>query len=48
MTEPGMGRLGTAYLRCIQAIGRQVPYGTNAFDREWDVLVVLDACRADA
>ena len=48
MTEPGMGRLGTAYLRCIQAVGRRVPYGTNVYEREWDVLVVLDACRADA
>ncbi|WP_096396142.1 hypothetical protein [Halorubrum trapanicum] len=42
-----MGRLGTAYLRGLQAIGRRLDYGTNAFDREWDVLVVLDACRAD-
>jgi hypothetical protein len=24
------------------------PIGTNAFDREWDLLVVLDACRYDA
>jgi len=42
-----MSRLGTAYLRGLQAIGRRLDYGTNAFDREWDVLVVLDACRAD-
>ncbi|WP_345785410.1 hypothetical protein [Halorubrum distributum] len=42
-----MGRLGTAYLRGLQAIGRRLDYGTNAFDREWDALVVLDACRAD-
>ncbi|ELZ54174.1 hypothetical protein C465_00267 [Halorubrum distributum JCM 9100] len=42
-----MGRLGTAYLRGLQAIGRRLDYGTNAFDREWDILVVLDACRAD-
>ncbi len=42
-----MSRLGTAYLRGLQAIGRRLNYGTNAFDREWDVLVVLDACRAD-
>jgi hypothetical protein len=42
-----MSRLGTAYLRALQAIGRRLDYGTNAFDREWDVLVVLDACRAD-
>jgi hypothetical protein len=24
------------------------PVGTNVFDREWDVLIVLDACRVDA
>lgn len=24
------------------------PVGTNVFDRDWDVLVVLDACRVDA
>jgi len=46
--EPGMGYLGTAYLRCLQAIGRLIPYGENVYDREWDVLVVLDACRPDA
>jgi hypothetical protein len=42
-----MSRLGTAYLRCLQAVGRRLPYGTNVYDREWDVLVVLDACRTD-
>ncbi len=42
-----MGRLGTAYLRALQAVGRRLDYGTNVLDREWDVLVVLDACRAD-
>jgi len=42
-----MSRLGTAYLRGLQAVGRRLDYGTNVFDREWDVLVVLDACRAD-
>ncbi|GCF13188.1 hypothetical protein Harman_11230 [Haloarcula mannanilytica] len=43
-----MSRLETAYLRALQAVGRRLDYGTNVFDREWDVLVVLDACRADA
>jgi hypothetical protein len=43
-----MSRLGTAYLRGLQAVGRRLDYGTNVFDREWDVLVVLDACRPDA
>jgi len=47
VTEPGMSRLGTAYLRTLQAVGRRLPYGTNVYTREWDVLVVLDACRAD-
>jgi hypothetical protein len=43
-----MSRLGTAYLRALQTVGRRLDYGTNVYDREWDVLVVLDACRADA
>ncbi len=43
-----MGRLGTAYLRGLQALGRRLDYGTNVYDRRWDVLVVLDACRADS
>jgi len=42
-----MSRLGTAYLRTLQAVGKRVPYGTNVYERSWDVLVVLDACRAD-
>jgi len=42
-----MSWLGTAYLRAIQAVGRRLPYGTNVYDRSWDVLVVLDGCRAD-
>ena len=47
VTEPGMSQLGTAYLRALQAVGRRLDYGTNVYEREWDVLVVLDACRAD-
>jgi len=42
-----MSRLGTAYLRTLQTIGRRLDYGASVYDREWDVLVVLDACRAD-
>lgn len=40
-----------AYL-CYQATALTVtsryPVGTNVFDREWDALLVLDACRVDA
>ena len=46
--EPGMGALGSVYLRCLQAVGRRLDYGTSVYEREWDVLVVLDACRPDA
>ena len=42
-----MSRLGTVALRSLQAVGKRLPYGTNVYEREWDVLVVLDACRAD-
>ena len=47
MDEHGMGLLRRGYLRSLQAVGRRLPYGTSVYDREWDVLVVLDACRAD-
>lgn len=42
-------RLGLNFLskRSLNAIGRFANFGTNPFDREWDVLVVLDACRYD-
>lgn len=30
------------------ALTARRPLGTNVFDREWDLLVVLDACRVDA
>ncbi len=42
-----MSRLGTAYLRALQAVGKRVSYGTSVYERPWDVLVVLDACRVD-
>jgi hypothetical protein len=47
MSEPGMGVVKTAYLRALQAVGRRLPYGTSVYEREWDILVVLDACRGD-
>lgn len=31
----------------MQFVGRRVNYGIMPFEREWDVLVVLDACRYD-
>ena len=35
------------YLGGLRRAGRVYNYGTPIFDREWDLLVVLDACRAD-
>ncbi|MEF8851570.1 MAG: hypothetical protein V5A44_06460 [Haloarculaceae archaeon] len=46
--EAGMGLVGSAYLRAVQAVGRRLDYGTSIYERDWDVLVVLDACRPDA
>jgi len=46
--EAGMGLVGSAYLRAVQAVGRRLGYGTSVYKRDWDVLVVLDACRPDA
>ena len=31
----------------LKVIGRRLNYGINIFDYEWDVLVILDACRYD-
>lgn len=45
--EAGMSVLGTVYLRCLQRLGRLLEYGTVVFDRDWDVLVVLDGCRPE-
>jgi hypothetical protein len=43
-----MGLVGSAYLRLLQTLGRRIDYGTSVYEAEWDVLVVLDACRPDA
>lgn len=31
----------------VRRFDRQFPYGQPIYDREWDVLIILDACRAD-
>ncbi|SEP20867.1 hypothetical protein SAMN05216388_10453 [Halorientalis persicus] len=36
------------YLLFWLLITSRWPIGTNVFEREWDVLIVLDACRVDA
>lgn len=35
------------YLMLWFGITSRLPIGTNVYDRDWDVLVVLDACRVD-
>ena len=36
------------FVAVFLTITRFLPYGTNIFKREWDLLIVLDACRVDA
>jgi len=36
------------YAGTSMSILSRVEFGTNVFDREWDVLVVLDTCRVDS
>ncbi|MFC7229668.1 LTA synthase family protein [Salinirubellus salinus] len=31
----------------LSALGRRISYGRNIYDEEWDVLIILDACRYD-
>jgi hypothetical protein len=37
-----------AYVGGLLTISKRKQLGTNVFDRDWDVLVILDACRVDA
>lgn len=49
--ERGYGGLSESayevYAGAWRYLGWRVPRGTNVYEREWDVLVVLDACRVD-
>jgi hypothetical protein len=40
--------LGGAYNGLSFSLTSRYPLGTNVFQREWDLLLVLDACRVDA
>ena len=37
-----------AYVSSLLSISKRYPIGTNIFERDWDVLIVLDCCRIDA
>jgi hypothetical protein len=37
-----------AYAGALLSVTTRYPLGTNVFERDWDLLVVLDACRVDA
>lgn len=39
--------IGHAWRRGLQQVGHRVNYGKKPLDSDWDVLIVLDACRAD-
>ncbi|RXK50572.1 hypothetical protein [Halorientalis pallida] len=45
--DAGRGPLRRSTLRAIQTVGRRLDYGTPVYDREWDLLIVLDGCRPD-
>lgn len=45
------GTVGSAYWAYVGAwlsLSSRVPLGTNIFTRDWDALLILDACRVDA
>lgn len=37
-----------AYVGSLLSVSKRYPIGANVFERDWDVLVVLDCCRVDA
>jgi len=36
------------YIAFLLSITKRWPWGTNVYDRNWDALIILDACRVDA
>ncbi|WP_171006696.1 hypothetical protein [Halalkalirubrum salinum] len=36
------------YVAFLLTLTRWRPFGTNIFERDWDTLIILDACRVDA
>jgi len=49
--DPAMGIPRSTYyfyVSSLLTIGKYQTWGTNIFERDWDLLVVLDACRVDA
>lgn len=45
---PETQRLEQAADAFLKVSSSWLPHGTDIFDRDWDVLVILDTCRADA
>jgi hypothetical protein len=45
---PATHRLEQAADAALKVLSSWVPHGTDVFEKEWDVLVILDTCRADA
>ncbi|WP_254761520.1 sulfatase-like hydrolase/transferase [Natrinema marinum] len=37
----------TWYLILWYAVTSRIPFGTNVYERDWDILIILDACRVD-
>jgi hypothetical protein len=37
-----------AYVGATMSVFSRYPFGTNVFERDWDVLILLDTCRVDA
>lgn len=45
---PGRSQVTQLADALLKVSSSWVPHGVDIFDREWDVLVILDTCRADA
>ncbi|WP_199234182.1 hypothetical protein [Halorubrum sp. GN11_10-6_MGM] len=43
-----IGVLYYFYVALFLTVTKHLPYGTNVYDRNWDALIILDACRVDA
>jgi len=47
-SNPLVRKIYYAYVGFLMTISSRWPLGTNIYDKNWDILVILDTCRVDA
>lgn len=48
MIRPLLRKAYSGYCEVGAGVSSRFPFGTNVYEKDWDVLVLLDTCRVDA